>query len=122
MFFTATSPIIVDGMAVVQLGGRGSGEIVAFDLNTGAEKWKWAGEGPAYASPVLMTVEGVKHIVTMTERELVGVGVADGKLLWKFAPGGGGGGGARAGGEGRAADAGAAVAGWEAAWGERSTP
>lgn len=102
MFFTATSPIIVDGMAVVQLGGRGNGEIVAFDLNSGTEKWKSAGDGPAYASPVLMTVEGVKQIVTMTERELVGVGAADGKLLWKFAPGGGGpGGGAAAGGPGR---------------------
>ena len=83
-FFTATSPIIVDGMAVAQLGGQGNGAIMAFDLATGNQKWKWAVEGPEYASPVLMTVEGTKQIVTLTEKSIVAVGAADGKLLWQL--------------------------------------
>lgn len=33
-FFTASSPIIVDGMAIAQLGGRGNGAIIAYDLAT----------------------------------------------------------------------------------------
>ena len=37
-FFTSCSPIIIDGMAVVQLGAAGNGAIVAFDLDTGGEK------------------------------------------------------------------------------------
>jgi len=87
-FFTATSPIIVDGMAIAHLGGRGNGAIIAFDLATGDQKWRWAEEGPEYASPVLLTVEGTKQIVTLTEKSIVGVGVADGRLLWRlpFAP------------------------------------
>ncbi len=87
-YFTAMSPIIVDGMAIAQLGGEGQGGILAFDLNTGSQKWKWTEEGPAYASPALMTVAGTKQLVTLTEKSVVGVGVADGKLLWKvpFAP------------------------------------
>lgn len=87
-FFTASSPIIVDGMAIAHLGGEGNGAIIAFDLDTGEEKWRWGGEGPAYASPVLLTVEGTKQIVTLTEKSIVGVGVADGKSLWQlpFAP------------------------------------
>jgi outer membrane protein assembly factor BamB len=84
MFFTATSPIIVDGMCIAQLGGQGEGAIVAFDLATGNPKWRWAEEGPEYASPVLLTVEGTKQIVTMTEKSVVGVGVTDGKLLWQL--------------------------------------
>jgi outer membrane protein assembly factor BamB len=112
-FFTGTSPMIVDGMCVIQLGGRANGTLVALDLATGNEKWKWSGDGPAYASPVLMTVDGSKQIVTMTERGLVGVAAADGKLLWQSAgqaaagagpggaaPGGGGPGGAGPGGGG----------------------
>ncbi len=83
-FFTATSPIIVDGMAVTQLGGKGNGAVVAFDLATGDEKWRWAGEGPEYASPALMTVEGTKQIVTLTEKSVVGIATADGKLLWQL--------------------------------------
>jgi outer membrane protein assembly factor BamB len=86
-FSTAASPIILEGKCVAYLGGGGrpptKGEIVAFDLATGEEKWKWSGEGPAYGSPVLMTVDGTKALVTLTERSLVGIGVADGKLLWQ---------------------------------------
>jgi outer membrane protein assembly factor BamB len=82
-FFTANSPIIVEGKAIVHVGGQGKGAIVAFDLANGAEKWKWDGEGPDYGSSALMTVGGVKQIVTLTEKSLVGIGVADGKLLWQ---------------------------------------
>ena len=87
-FFTSMSPIIVDGMAIAQLGGRGNGAILAYDLATGNEKWQWDAEGPEYASPALLTVDGTKQIVTLTEKSIVAVGVADGKLLWQlpFAP------------------------------------
>ena len=88
-FFTSTSPMIVDGMCIAHLGGAGNGAIIAYDLNTGDEKWRWSGEGPDYASPALLAVDGTKQIVTLTEKSIVGVGVADGKLLWQlpFAPG-----------------------------------
>jgi outer membrane protein assembly factor BamB len=83
-FFTATSPLVVDGTAIVQLGGSGEGTTVAFDLASGKAKWKWTGDGPGYASPVLMTVSGTKQIVTLTEKSVVGLGAADGKLLWQI--------------------------------------
>jgi outer membrane protein assembly factor BamB len=82
-YYTGMSPIIVDGMAIAHLGGPGNGAIMAFDLASGSLKWKWDGEGPAYASPVLTTVAGVKQVVTMTEKSIVGVALADGKLLWQ---------------------------------------
>jgi len=87
-FFTSMSPIIVDGMVIAHLGGQGNGAIIAYDLATGSEKWRWAGESPEYASPALLTVGSTKQIVTLAERNIVGVGVADGKLLWQlpFAP------------------------------------
>jgi outer membrane protein assembly factor BamB len=85
MFFTGISPIVVDGMCIAHLGGKGAGAIVAFDLATGAQKWKWTGEGPAYGSPVLMTADGTKQIVQQTEKSIVGIATADGKLLWQVA-------------------------------------
>jgi outer membrane protein assembly factor BamB len=78
------SPIIIDGMAIAHLGGKDNGAIIAYDLNTGDPKWQWTEEGPEYASPSLLTVEGTKQIVTLTEKSIVGIGVADGKLLWKL--------------------------------------
>jgi len=82
-FFTATSPIIVDGMAIAHFGGRGQGAIIAYDLATGDEKWRWGGEGPEYASPALLTVDGTKQLVTLAAKSVVGIGLADGKLLWQ---------------------------------------
>lgn len=61
-----------------------SGAILAFDLATGEPKWKWAGAGPDYDSPVVMNADGVKQIVTLTEKSVVGLGAADGKLLWQI--------------------------------------
>jgi outer membrane protein assembly factor BamB len=82
-FFTSSSPVVVDGLCVVQFGSEGQGGISAYDLEKGDEKWKWTGEGTAYASPVLLTVDGTKMIVAETEKSIVGIAVADGKLLWK---------------------------------------
>jgi outer membrane protein assembly factor BamB len=81
-FATSASPIIVDGMAIVLLGGNRRGGLVAYDLAGGEQKWKWEGDGAAYASPVLMTVDGVKAIVTPTAGNLAIVGAADGKEIW----------------------------------------
>ena len=85
MFFTAMSPIVVDGLCIAHLGGKEGGTVVALDLATGDAKWKWTGDGPAYASPVVMTAEGTKQIVVQTEKNVVGIAAADGKLLWQIA-------------------------------------
>jgi outer membrane protein assembly factor BamB len=82
-FFTSSSPIIVENVCAVQLGSEGNGGIVAYDMADGKEKWKWTGDGTAYASPSLLTVGDTKMIVAETAKKIVGVGLADGKLLWE---------------------------------------
>jgi outer membrane protein assembly factor BamB len=87
-FHTAMSPIAVEGLCIAQLGKESDGAIVAYDLNSGEQKWKWTAEGPAYASPVLFTVGDTKMVIAETAKSIVGVNAADGKLLWQapFAP------------------------------------
>jgi outer membrane protein assembly factor BamB len=76
-FYTSSSPLIADGMCIVYVGA-----LTAFDLATGETKWQWKGGETPYGSPVLMTVDGVKQVVTPTMNSLVGVSLSDGKLLW----------------------------------------
>jgi outer membrane protein assembly factor BamB len=83
MFFTASSPIIAEGLCIAELGGRDNGTIVAYDLATGDQKWAWTGDGMAYASPVLMTVGGTNLVVTQTDKKMVAVTATDGKLVWE---------------------------------------
>ena len=82
-FFTSCSPIAVGGLCIAQLGGEMKGAIVAYDLATGNEKWQWTGDGTAYASPVIGTVDGTKMIVAETAAKIVGINASDGKLLWE---------------------------------------
>jgi outer membrane protein assembly factor BamB len=77
-WYTSSSPLIVDGMCIVFAGG-----LRAFELAGGAEKWKWNGDKDTYGSPVLMTVDGVRQLVTPSKGMLAGVALADGKLLWQ---------------------------------------
>jgi outer membrane protein assembly factor BamB len=82
-FYTSSSPIISGDLCIAQLGSESNGGIVAYDLATGEQKWKWTGDGTAYASPVILTAGGSKMVVTLTAKNIVGVSVADGKLLWE---------------------------------------
>ncbi|MFC2161854.1 PQQ-binding-like beta-propeller repeat protein [Acidobacteriota bacterium] len=88
-YFTAMSPLIVDGMAIAHLGGQGNGAVIAYDLTSGDSKWQWSGEAPQYGSPSLLTVAGTKQIATLTEKSLIGLELTSGKMLWQisFVPG-----------------------------------
>jgi outer membrane protein assembly factor BamB len=84
-FFTGMSPLIVDNLCIAHVGTKDTGEVIALDLKTGNEKWKWAGDGPAYASPSIMTIDGKKHIIVQTEKSLISLNLSDGKLQWQVA-------------------------------------
>jgi outer membrane protein assembly factor BamB len=84
-FFTGMSPIIVNNFCIAHVGTKENGEVLALDLNTGNEIWKWKGDGPAYASPSVMTIDGKKHLVLQTEKNLISLNLPDGKLLWQIA-------------------------------------
>jgi outer membrane protein assembly factor BamB len=83
-FFTGLSPLIFRGMCFVHMGGKEKGEIIAFDLNTGKQKWQTTADGPSYASLQLITVKGKKQIVDLTSKNLVGIDPENGKLLWQI--------------------------------------
>lgn len=55
------------------------------DVATGAVKWQWSGDGPAYASPIIATFGGTRQIITQSQNALVGIDAAKGQLLWRVA-------------------------------------
>jgi outer membrane protein assembly factor BamB len=83
MYGTATSPIAELGLVIVHVGGHNQGALTAFDANTGVVKWSWTGDGPAYASPIVVELAGVRQIVSVTQENVVGLLPASGELLWK---------------------------------------
>jgi outer membrane protein assembly factor BamB len=84
LYGTAMSPIVLDGLLIAHVGGQDKGALTAFDAATGAVKWQWAGDGPAYSSPVVATLAGARQLITYTQKSLVGIDPAGGKLLWQL--------------------------------------
>jgi outer membrane protein assembly factor BamB len=84
LYGVALSPVVDGGHVVVHVGGPGKGALTAFDAATGAVRWAWKGDGPAYASPVVATIGGVRQVVTFSESFLLGVSADRGELLWKI--------------------------------------
>ena len=85
---TAMSPLVVDagagGVVIAHMGGKNKGALTAFDVATGKPRWEWTGDGPAYSSPVVAVVGSTRHVITHTQKFLVSVNAADGKLLWQL--------------------------------------
>jgi outer membrane protein assembly factor BamB len=84
LYGTSMSPVVVGDLLVAHVGGHDKGALVAFDAASGAVKWSYDADGPAYASPVVLTAGGERQVVTFTQKELVGVSAATGALLWKL--------------------------------------
>jgi outer membrane protein assembly factor BamB len=80
----ASSPLIVDGIVVVAAAGT----LAAYDLDTGAQRWKGPSYGGSYSSPHLATFDGVKHIILLGGAGVISMGVDGTKLFeYKWEPG-----------------------------------
>jgi outer membrane protein assembly factor BamB len=83
-FGTAMSPGIDGGLLIAHVGGHDSGALTAFDAQTGEARWSWKGDGPGYASPIVVDLGGVRQVVTQSQKQLIGVSASDGTLLWSI--------------------------------------
>jgi outer membrane protein assembly factor BamB len=81
---TAMSPVIETGMLIAHVGDDRQGSMIAFDAETGKEKWTWQGDGPGYASPIVVDIAGARQVITLTDKSVVGVAADTGKLLWSM--------------------------------------
>jgi outer membrane protein assembly factor BamB len=83
LYHTAMSPLVDRGLVIVHVGGHNKGALTAFDSATGAVRWQWAGDGPAYNSPIVAEFGGTRQVITFTQDNLIGVAAASGELLWR---------------------------------------
>lgn len=76
--------VVVDGERVLCMPGGPKGRVVALDKRTGKTLWTNTdvADGAAYCSPVVVTHRGVRQLLTMTQKSVLGVDVETGKLVW----------------------------------------
>jgi outer membrane protein assembly factor BamB len=83
-FGLSASPLVVEDTVVVLAGGANGHSVVAYDRQSGKRVWGALDDRPAYSSPMLVTLAGVRQILTFTATRLVGLSPENGKLLWEL--------------------------------------
>jgi outer membrane protein assembly factor BamB len=89
-YSAASSPVGAKGIVIVHPGNYEP--LTAFDVNTGAIKWR-AGAGGFFMSPLIVTLGGVRQVVSVTQEDVIGVSLDNGAVFWKQTWAGGGMGG-----------------------------
>ena len=77
------SPVVDGDRVFVPVGSPTKGTLVAFDKLTGKVLWTAGKENTAYSSLMVGTLAGVRQVVHLTGDSLMGVDVANGKILWQ---------------------------------------
>ena len=83
LYGTAMSPLADGNRIIVHVGGHDNGALTAFNKDTGAVVWRWTGDGPGYASPIIATFGGTRQIVTVSQKTVNGLAADTGALLWQ---------------------------------------
>jgi outer membrane protein assembly factor BamB len=79
--------LLIDGDRLICLPGGPKASVVALDKKTGTTVWTAPSaeqDLAGYASAQLVECQGLRIILTMTQRALIGVSAEDGDLLFRF--------------------------------------
>jgi outer membrane protein assembly factor BamB len=83
-FGVAMSPMVAGDALILHAGGIDTGAVLALDPAAGTTKWAWKGDGPAYASPIVAELAGTRQVITLSQRHVIGLALADGALQWQI--------------------------------------
>jgi len=78
----STSPLVDGPRLLVNVGGKDGRSVVAFEKDSGKEIWHAESDGAGYATPLLVTVNGVRQAIFFTADRLLALAPSDGRLLW----------------------------------------
>lgn len=89
-FGCGSSPIVVDGKLLLNVGGKPKGEsggasIVAFEAATGKVVWTAVKDTASYSSPIAVEHNGKQLAIFLTRTRFVGIDIATGKVQFSNA-------------------------------------
>ena len=80
----SSSPLVEGDMLLVEVGGNNGKFIVAFDKTNGDVLWSSHTDKLGYASPIAVTIGGVRQLIVFAGLRLLSVSTDDGELFWTY--------------------------------------
>jgi outer membrane protein assembly factor BamB len=84
LYGSASSPLAIEQTCLAQVGGHDGGAIVQVDGRSGREVWRWAADGPAYTSPILIRRGRTTHVVTQTQTACLAIATGAKQPAWRI--------------------------------------
>lgn len=83
-FGASASPLVVNSLVIVHVGGPQGGMLTALKLDTGEPVWSLKDDGPSYSSAIEVAAGKDKTmLVTQTQKTFVGISM-QGKRAWEI--------------------------------------
>lgn len=79
----SSSPVLVDGVLIMEAGGTDERAFVAFDQNTGKLLWAKGKGNASYCSPLVAEIEGQTQIIFANQKTLSSYN-SKGDMLWSY--------------------------------------
>lgn len=84
-----SSPIIHNGMVIIQADVQNNSFLGAFDVKTGKDIWRVSrGDVPTWSTPAVIRVAGREQLVVNGWKHIGGYDLRSGKEIWKLTGGG----------------------------------
>jgi outer membrane protein assembly factor BamB len=78
------SPLIEGEHIFIQAGGTNGASIVCLKKKTGEPVWQSQDDQAGYAGAQITEIAGRRQFIAFTAEGVIGLGLKDGKLLWRF--------------------------------------
>ena len=82
-FGAASTPLVLDGRVIANIGGADGAGIVAFDAESGAKVWTATDHEASYSSPVVARVDGGLLAIFFTREGLVALEPDSGRVAYE---------------------------------------
>ena len=82
-FGAASTPLVLDGKVLANVGGSAGTGIVAFDAESGTTLWKSTDHGASYSSPVAARLDGRTLAVFFTREGLLALDPESGSVVYE---------------------------------------
>ena len=80
----SSSSLVEGNMLLVEVGGNNGKFIVAFDKTNGDVLWSSHTDKLGYASPIAVTIGGVRQLIVFAGLRLLSVSTDNGELFWTY--------------------------------------
>jgi len=79
----AASPLVVDDLVILQIGGADGACVVGLDKGSGKERWRALDDPASYSAPTLIGQVGRDVVVVWTGANVVGLAPKSGQVYWR---------------------------------------